>query len=174
MADYELARSTEELAGLSEIVAKGVIVDIQAGPVAGLPDDDFSDIEMIVVALGEAELVQGKLPAESDGRVYFPMISPGDPKEFAKNIPLGSKVVLYANRIVNTQSDGDIPLSSPDAGRPKGQPVFRASHPQGLIIDVSPDGSGELVWPEALRWASAPIENTLPGGKELGSGEPAH
>ncbi|WP_133163760.1 hypothetical protein [Cryobacterium zongtaii] len=172
-ADYDPVETTDELAEISEIVVKGRVADVQVGPVVGYLDDELSDIPTVMITIDNVEVEEGELPPESDGKVYVPLIAPGQPEEFGKLIPIGSLVVFYGNQIAQVADKGATPINFFDAGRPAGQPMYGLANPQALVLDVSSDDSGELVWPDANAWAESPIDETLPGGDEVAI-EPSH
>ncbi|NTV39509.1 MAG: hypothetical protein HGA51_06075 [Demequinaceae bacterium] len=167
-ADFDPVWSTDDLASVSEIVAQGVVVAVRPGPTVGNPSDALADLKMAIIEIGEVTLVKGILPATSDGELYVPIVAPSGAEAYADVLPVGSAVVFYGRQIMNEESDGDVPLIDASAGRPAGQPVFRLAHPQGLVIDVSAEQSGELIWPDAGTWAESSIDEALPGGSESG------
>gem|GEM_PF-2703760 len=170
-ADFDPVGGTEELAALAEVVVRGEVVDAQDGPIAGRPDDEFSDIRVVILSIGNVEVLSGELPAESDGNVYLAISAPMGAEIVRGEVPAGTPVLLYGERIVDERSDGDIPLTDAEAVRPAGQPVFRAAHPQGLVYQFGTGPDSELIWPNAQYTARGTLDDAAPGGPLVGYAE---
>lgn len=163
--DYDEVHSAKELAEMSEIVIEGTLESIEDGPIVGYSEDKLSDIPVAVLSVGEVQVRQGELPPESDGNVYIVMVAPGGSEALRPALPPGTRVGLYGFRIKNEKSDGDIPMINAEAGRPPGQPIYNAYHPQGLVLEVD----GTLYWPLAQVSEKGSLEDAMLDGTLVGS-----
>jgi hypothetical protein len=167
-ADFDPVYSPIELAEDSEIVISGAIAGAVRGPQLGRADDDFPDVPFLVIQIGDVRYYQGKPAEGSDGNVYLVAYYLGSPDEYLQMIPIGTRVVLYANAMVGDAGFGHgVDIIDPYQGVPEGQQRYASAHPQGFVVDLG-RGDGALWWPYATNWALGKLDETLPDGAETG------
>lgn len=171
-ADYDVLPTTEDIQKMSEVVISGVVEDIQAGPVFGIPDDDFGDITTMVFKIGNVSVASGELAPSNDGYFYLNIVAPfsAEREEFLETFPIGTEVVSYG---VPYEGPGDIGVTNESAGRPDGQQLYLSAHPQGLAVkthgaDAARSATSEVVWPLTGAVVATELTEALPGGSAAG------
>lgn len=162
--DYDEVGTSDELAAASDVVVSGQVAAVNVGPTAGNPDDKLSDIPIAVVTIENPAVLKGELAPENDGHVYLVITAPGGVEPLRESLPTGTPIALYGILISNSHG-GDIPIASPSAGRPAGQPLYNAAHPQGLVVQFE----RTLVWPYTHVASVGTLADALPGGALVGS-----
>ncbi|MBN8867758.1 MAG: hypothetical protein J0H98_09400 [Solirubrobacterales bacterium] len=166
--DYDPVSGPAELSKLpgTNLVVAGIAQKPQKGRVwADGPDDKYGALTTTVVPIAVEVVEQGSLPDNSDGMVYMEIqLAPGTEPEF-DSID-GRKGIFYLNRLPDDlgPSNGIYPIDA-ENGRPKGQPMFQASHPQGVLIEGAEGG----VWSveSAEGYPEATLEDFLPSEGEF-------
>jgi hypothetical protein len=163
--DYEVSRSTEELAKKADIVAIGSVAGIADGPRYGRFDDELTDIGSVLVQLRPTDVVQGEAKAD----LYVSLIAPAGvtAESLSGVLPNGTNVVVYASRSAEPGADpsaAGIDVDEWQKGRPAGEPIL-VPLAQGFIVEGRDGGLG---WPLTGATATASLEDALPGGPVVG------
>lgn len=142
-ADYDPASSPADLAQESDLVIVGEAGDPHTGRMFGPAPNSPETLTTIVVPIKVNSVEAGTLPPGSDGTVYLEVLaSSGQPTESINDGLEGRDGIFYL-----TKFPDNVPASAElldaDAGRPAGQPLYRATTPQGLLVENN-DQSG--VW----------------------------
>jgi len=162
-ADYNPVSGPAALSKLpgTDLVVSGRAEKPQKGRVwADGPDDKFGALTTTVVPISVDAVEQGTLPAGSNDTVYMEIqLAPGTESDF-DSID-GRKGIFYLNRLPDDlgPSNGIYPID-PENGRPKGQPMFQASHPQGILIESV--GGGVWSVESAVRYPDAALKEFIP------------
>lgn len=126
-ADYDPASSPSELADWSTVVVEGRLVEIIAGREHGRDADDPSLAMSVTMVVAVDQVLHG----QADDLVYVEMPSPGNtPARDYKDVGAALPVVLYLNP---AQHEPGIIIDE-SAGRPKDEPLFQLTNPQGMVI----------------------------------------
>lgn len=138
-AGYVAAKSPAELAAWSEVVVDGTIERFQDGRIWGETRESAAYTVVMVVKV--TNVYKGSLPRGSNGRVYVEFLSGGRVRADAydKAAPRDANVLLYLIPDWK-ETPGNPPLLNPTAGRPKGQPLWDLTTPQGFFL-ATPSGA---------------------------------
>lgn len=124
-ADYEPAVSPKELSSRSTLVVEGNLSDfIEGREIAGTPGTSTPSRNITMVVDVESTLVGQEVKT-----VYVEIPSPGNvPATDYANPSESFPVLLYLIPAERTDDIRDL-----DAGRPKGEPLYRPTTPQGFM-----------------------------------------
>lgn len=158
-ADYDHVAGTQAMADLSDTVLTGVVSRFAPGPTFGATDDAMADITFTMVRLDDVVVISGESPGTS---IYIYLW--GTPEQVRDAIPPGTRAALYGEPDVWIGGEDDELLTPPDGGVPQDLPIYRMSHPQGMVFElVTPDGP-VVAWPRVGNAAVGDLDDALPGG----------
>lgn len=177
--DYEPVAGTDQLmakvdqAPVDTAVVRGEVVDYSPGRLyvtaPGLPSPT------VVMKVKANDVLSGQLPSGSDGSVYVELDGPAPDKTnlaiaaTRKSVPAGTPMLLYLWKLPPQGFIPDVEQVNPEAGRPAGQPLYRA-FVQGLYVQ---EGDTVLAPQEHLKYPGRSLEDFEPGaGKFPSDGEP--
>jgi hypothetical protein len=176
VVDYDPIESLAVLAGNSTVVIMGEIDRIQAGrDTTYSAPNETSTTGSAVIVVRDATVVHGELDPAVTGSIYIEFAS-GSPDACARIVPDGTAIVAYlepawdgARSYVDEYLDPTAvytEIEEPGAGRPVGQPLYRAAALEGLVWQIP--GSAELIWPLHLGTGPGSISEALPDGTLAG------
>jgi hypothetical protein len=158
-ADYDPAKTPKELADWSDLVVLGRIDRVTDGRVHG---EGVAASPTVVVVVSVSEVKKAALPPGSDGKVYAEMESAfrrrGD--AYDRVAPRDVDVLLFLTRAPAATTPGNPPIQNPDGGRPKGQPLWRITTPQGFLMGT--DAHGVYQVRDLHNYPQASIEQFFP------------
>ncbi len=155
-ADYDPASSPSELADWSTVVVEGRLVDIIAGREHGRNADDPSLALTVTMVVDVDQAFHG----QADDPVYVEMPSPGNtPASEYKDVAVALPVLLY---LIPAQHEPGIIIDE-SAGRPKGEPLFQLTNPQGMVIGGEESVTQIL---EFTTYPGASLEDFYPDRKQ--------
>lgn len=161
--DYDQMSGPSELAKLpyTNLVVSGEAGSPNEGRVwADSPNDEFGALTTTVVPLFVDKVEQGQLPTGADGTVYLEIqLAPGSEASF--DSIEGREGIFYLNRLPDDlgPSNGIYPIDA-EAGRPKGQPLFQPSHPEGILVEAA--GGGVWSVESAVSYPNGNLDDFLP------------
>jgi hypothetical protein len=132
-------QQSPELRQRSESLIRGTLVSVSPGP--GLGPAGMSS-PTVVLAIDVTKVLAGRDPGSTVYVETFCVVC-----VTSSTAVSGVTVMAYLNRHVVAPNHGLQP-TSPDAGRPKGAPLWNPSHPFGLILQ---DSRGVSVQPLVSR-----------------------
>jgi len=158
-ADYEPARSPQQLAEWSDLVVLGRIHSVTDGRIHG---DGVSRSTTVVVAVDVREVKKGALPPRSENRVYVEMESSYQrpASAYDKVAPRDVDALLFLTPAPATGVPGGQRIENPDAGRPNGQPLWQVTTPQGFLVGSATQGVFQVR--EFENYPSASLEEFFP------------
>lgn len=172
-SDVRSGLHPSELADWSTAVVEGRVVDIIAGREHGRNADDPSLALTVTIVVDVDEVLHG----QADDRVYVEMPSPGNtPASEYKDVGVGLPVLLY---LIPAEHEPGIIIDE-SAGRPKGEPLFQLTNPEGMVVGgeasvtqileftTYPGASLEDFYPDRTEY---PEEGDVPEGPGLGPPE---
>lgn len=179
LADFDPVEGTGGLmaklqnAQVGTAVVRGEVVDYSPGRLyvtaPGLPSPT------VVMKVKVNDLLSGQLPSGSNGAVYVELDGPAPDKTnlaiaaTRKSVPAGTPMLLYLWKLPPQGFIPDVEQVNPEAGRPAGQPLYRA-FVQGLYVQ---EGDTVLAPQEHLKYPGHSLEDFEPGaGKFPSDGEP--
>ena len=184
VVDYEPIESLSAMAADSTVVIRGTIDHIQSGRTMAYTDPTgVSMLESLVIVVRGAEVEAGALDPAGDGNVYIEFRALGTAltgsrpySDCADLVPPGTAIVAYLEPAwdgTRQPVDGylepvdiTVELTTPSAGRPAGQELYRPAALEGLIWQTP--GSTEVIWPLYLGTGPGDIQDALPGGTLIG------
>lgn len=162
-ADYEPASGPSELAARSDLAVRGRIQAIVPGPSYGEEPEGVTTSAVVQVQV--SEVLEGDLPKNSDGMVYLDLFGAGP--SIAETFPKqeDQEVLLYLFlQPPPEETTPGTPVTSPDAGRPAGQPLFGTTTPQGFLVQTP----SAVVQPqEDQKFEGATLEDFEPAEREF-------
>jgi len=176
IVDYEPIESLAVLARDSTVVIMGEIDRIQAGRAVTFgAASHTSTTHSVVIVVRDFTVVHGELDPAASGSVYIEFAS-GSLDACAPIVPDGTAIVAYLEPAwdgARSHVDEDptseyTEIEEPGAGRPVGQPLYRAAALEGLVWQIP--GSADLIWPLHLGTGPGSIRETLPDGTLAGPG----
>lgn len=164
-ADYDAAATPAELAAGTDLVALGRFERFQPGRALALADGRELATTSTVLVLRDVRVVQGQLPAGSDGLLHVETRLGGEDAlqpDAAAALPRGTEVLVYAQEAGGAAPgrEGDVHLVDPGAGRPAGQPLYVVRGPQGLAVQAG----DQVVWPALGEAREGTLAEALPDG----------
>jgi hypothetical protein len=174
IVDYDPIESLAVLAGNSTVVITGEIDRIQAGRAVTFgAANQTSTTHSAVIVVRDVSVVHGALDSAVSGTVYIEFAS-GSPDACARILPDDTAIVAYLEPAWDGARShvGEDPTSEyteieePGAGRPVGQPLYRAAALEGLVWQIP--GSAEVIWPLHLGTGPGSLRDALPDGTLAG------
>lgn len=174
VVDYDPIESLAVLAGDSTVVIMGEIDRIQAGRAItfGAANHTSTTLSAVIV-VRDVTVVHGELDPAASGTVYIEFAS-GSPDACARIVPDDTAIVAYLEPAwdgARSHVDEDptseyTEIEDPGAGRPVGQPLYRAAALEGLVWQIP--GSADVIWPLHLGTGPGSIREALPDGTLAG------
>lgn len=176
--DYDPARSPADVASKlaeypnldGQLVAKGTIESFDAGRIYEFADPDSQPT--IVMRLDVDQVLQGELPAGSEGSVFVEfdgtVVEETDElvSSLEKGLPRGTPVLAYLAQLAPSGVYPDVKITNEGAGVPAGQPIFEVFTPQGLYLEDP--ASGTITQPqESTEFPDANLEDLEPSAEEF-------
>jgi hypothetical protein len=174
IVDYDPIESLAVLAEDSTVVIRGEIDRIQAGRAVTFgAGNQASTTQSAVIVVRDVSVVHGELDPAVSATVYVEFAS-GSPDVCARILPDDTAIVAYLEPAwdgARSHVDEDptseyTEIEEPGAGRPVGQPLYRASALEGLVWQIP--GSADVVWPLHLGTGPGSIREALPDGTLAG------
>lgn len=176
IVDYDPIESLAVLARDSTVVIMGEIDRIQAGRAVTFgAANHTSTTHSVVIVVRDITVLHGELDPAASGSVYIEFAA-GSLDSCAPIVPDGTAIVAYLEPAwdgARSHVDEDptseyTEIKEPGAGRPVGQPLYRAAALEGLVWQIP--GSADLIWPLHLGIGPGSIRETLPDGTLAGPG----
>ncbi|TQL03964.1 hypothetical protein [Cellulomonas sp. SLBN-39] len=163
-ADHDPVGSPEALAEMSDLVVAGTISAVTGGRLWGRGEDDPAANRSIVLNVTVTDVHVGTLPDGADGVVYVELPSPGgvEAQVYEEHLPADLAGVFF---LVPAGEPGETtPIQDSTAGRPEGQPLFRTTNPQGIVLGVG-DQARRLL--EGTQLGEADLTQFLPDAERF-------
>lgn len=164
--DFIPHHSNEELAESADVVASGSVVKIQSGPTYGRFDDDFSDMDTVVVTIKPLKVAKGDVSVDDELNLVLYASAYSDLDAWNKAFPEGTGVAVYL-----TKMSSERPTAPEESGiDAKGLEAFEgidlyATGPQGFAVQTE---GNTIYWPWTDVTREGSIEEALPGGSAVG------
>ncbi len=166
-SDYEPAASLRALAGSSDVVVRAKVARFQPGRTEVVIGSQEPLGTSSVMVLTGVEVADGAL--SGDGEEVFvelPRAPLQSPETLPSAFPACTDVVLYLQEASDGagSEDVDTRVTDPQAGRPRGEPLYIPVSPEGFAVQ-SPHPT-TVVWP-LLGEGSGSLLDVLPDGDLL-------
>ncbi|MFK0403142.1 hypothetical protein ACIQTT_12480 [Microbacterium sp. NPDC090225] len=164
--DFIPHHSNEELAETADVVVSGSVVKIQPGPTYGRFDDDFSDMETVVVTITASTVAKGDIAEGAELNVVLYTSAHSDLDAWNAALPEGTGVAVYL-----TKMSSERPAVPEDSGiDAEGLEAFEgidlyATGPQGFAVQTE---GNTILWPWTDVTRDGSINEALPGGSAVG------
>lgn len=131
---YPQAKSPRELGDRSGLIVFGRIVGVVDGPLHGRSAAPLEARPTITLHVSVSRVEKGSLPEGSEQKIYVELLRGArSTQEYAQAAPRQADARLFLTAVPRSDAD---PIEQPERGRPKGQPLWGLTTPQGLFIDA--------------------------------------
>ncbi|WP_314424889.1 hypothetical protein [uncultured Microbacterium sp.] len=155
-ADADRVETTDELVAVSEIGFLGVVESFSQGVMA--VDGQSFDFRPVVARVTSVDVFHGAVPTGDEGTVYLALPGTATPDDYARSIPVGTRLIAYANSL---PIGSDLTLKS---GVPDGAPLFNIVHPAGFALETEQSGRTIATFPlDGAAVIEMSLEQLLPG-----------
>ena len=167
-ADYEHPQRPEDIEIYASDITTGTIISITDGPVFGRFDDDFSDINSVIIAVQLNQIIKG---SNNIGDVlyvfqYNPLRKPIN--QWSEAL-VGLETALYTavspDPTQESTDNNGIDVDNWFVNRPR-ESNLHIIQMEGMILQIS---DNTLYWPQTGVSKTGTLVDTLPGGHLVGN-----